>query len=281
MNRSIIKCFLASAISKITVSLKAIAFFIVSIFASQSSALTKEVNILFFGNIEKSHFAGITLGVEEANLQGKFLNFQYNLIENPSKMQLEFINEPIAIITNRNTGELRLLAEQFLESPVFNTASKSNSIREECFENVLNIVPSQRMLDDAREQWRNISKFEEINALAWHPDFKKFAASQLNNRFKEKFQKPMDDGSWSGWVSVKIIAESIIQNNMPEDLLYEIKSISNFDGQKGIGLSFRETGQLRQPILLANSNKLLGYAPVKGVTSTTNLDSLGITECYK
>jgi hypothetical protein len=52
-----------------------------------------------------------------------------------------------------------------------------------------------------------------------------------------------------------------------------------FDGQKGVPHTFRDTGQLRQPLLLVEAGKLVGEAPVPGVVDTNDLDSLGLTSC--
>ena len=46
-------------------------------------------------------------------------------------------------------------------------------------------------------------------------------------------------------------------------------------------MSFRETGQLRQPLLLVDGDRIVGEAPVRGVVDTTYLDSLGVPFCPK
>ena len=47
-------------------------------------------------------------------------------------------------------------------------------------------------------------------------------------------------------------------------------------------MSFRVTGQLRQPLLLVENGKLLNEeAPVRGVVDPDDYDSLGITGCSK
>ncbi|MDY6982158.1 MAG: hypothetical protein SV422_03630, partial [Pseudomonadota bacterium] len=53
-----------------------------------------------------------------------------------------------------------------------------------------------------------------------------------------------------------------------------------FDGQKGLNQTFRNNGQLRQPLLLVDANgELLGEAPVRGVANVDDLDSLGLPGC--
>jgi hypothetical protein len=62
-------------------------------------------------------------------------------------------------------------------------------------------------------------------------------------------------------------------------LLAALRARLAFDGQKGQDLSFRDNGQLRQPLLLIETNKIVGEAPVRGVTDVENLDSLGPFAC--
>ena len=50
-----------------------------------------------------------------------------------------------------------------------------------------------------------------------------------------------------------------------------------FDGQKGAGATFRETGQLRQLVLIIENNKIMAEAPLRGVKG--GLDSLGLLSC--
>jgi hypothetical protein len=52
-----------------------------------------------------------------------------------------------------------------------------------------------------------------------------------------------------------------------------------FDGQKGDYMTFRETGQLRQLLLVVVDGKLAGEAPVRGVAESDDLDSLDPLVC--
>jgi len=46
-------------------------------------------------------------------------------------------------------------------------------------------------------------------------------------------------------------------------------------------MNFRDTGQLRQLILLVEEDKIVGEAPVRGVAKPPTLDSLGLLNCEK
>ena len=87
----------------------------------------------------------------------------------------------------------------------------------------------------------------------------------------------MDDAAWAGWAAVKMLADTSIRADTanPAELLAFLRTDLVFDGQKGTDMSFRPDGQLRQPILMVESEKVVGETPVKG----RDLDSLGPTDC--
>jgi hypothetical protein len=76
-------------------------------------------------------------------------------------------------------------------------------------------------------------------------------------------------------------ADSAVRESITNSvaLLNHLKTNLSFDGQKGLNMNFRETGQLRQLILIVENNELKGEAPVRGVSN--DIDSLGIRECIK
>jgi hypothetical protein len=79
-----------------------------------------------------------------------------------------------------------------------------------------------------------------------------------------------------------MFADSVarIQNAEPAKLLDYLKTKLVFDGQKGVTMKFRATGQLSQ-ILIIENGKLVGEAPIKGVVDPLDLDSLGAVECQQ
>ena len=139
------------------------------------------------------------------------------------------------------------------------------------------------MFSDALAQWRSKHPDSSAEAHAWHRKFRKYAAAQLNGRYHETYNVDMDDAAWAGWAATKLIADTLIRapTLAAEALLTELKTNLAFDGQKGIDMDFRETGQLAQPLLLIENDKIVGEAPVRGVESITNLDSLGEVNCPK
>ena len=91
----------------------------------------------------------------------------------------------------------------------------------------------------------------------------------------------MNDYSWAGWAAIKMTSDAVArtQMNEPEKMLHYLKTELSFDGQKGSNMTFRETGQLRQLLLIVEDNKIATEAPVRGVAKPPTLDSLGTLNC--
>ena len=105
----------------------------------------------------------------------------------------------------------------------------------------------------------------------------------MNNRFRKAHGILMDDDAWAGWAGLKMLSEAVAraQTTEPARILAYLRNELGFDGQKGVAQTFRDTGQLRQPILLVENGKLVGEAPVPGVVDSNDLDSLGGTSCKR
>lgn len=236
---------------------------------------SNEIKFSFIGDYESQAFLGIQQGIDEANVQGVFLGQSYSLTMYPSSST--------AIFTTVDAKHITHLSKAYPNKVIFNLSAEDNNLRSQCFVNVLHILPSKAMKKDAESQWQKKSPTSDAKAQTWHHTFKKYAAGQLNSRFTNSTNKKMTDTAWAGWASVKLLSDSIARNqfNDATALLKFLKTELAFDGQKGISLNFRETGQLRQPLLLISNGKILGEAPVRGVVDTTNLDSLGLTHCSK
>jgi len=204
---------------------------------------------------------------------------------------------------------------------VLNAAAEGDDLRRQCRRqcraNLLHVIPSERMRATAEAQWRQKHSGAEadddpetsarndaetsarhhekhpgtsarhhvedhVEARAWHPDFVKYAARDLNKRFRRSQGVAMDDGAWAGWAAVRIVGEAVVRTGDadPGRILDYLRRELEFDGQKGVAHTFHESGQLRQPLLLTSpEGELLGEAPVRGVADVEDLDSLGMESC--
>lgn len=121
--------------------------------------------------------------------------------------------------------------------------------------------------------------------LEWHWSLERYGAPQVNSRFETAVGdgRRMTWQDWSVWVAMRAVltAESKSRDRDPAAIEAFLRSDGlRLDGSKGAQLSFRQwDSQLRQPILLATSNAIIGIAPLEGFLHQTNtLDSLGIDE---
>jgi ABC transporter substrate binding protein (PQQ-dependent alcohol dehydrogenase system) len=129
-------------------------------------------------------------------------------------------------------------------------------------------------------QPRPVTGTSGLTASAWHKAHEMWGALQLQNRFREKFSRPMEEKDYAAWLAIRSIGEaatrshSVAPNRIREMLLDPSFSLAGF---KGVPLSFRAWDhQLRQPILLAGERSIVGYAPIDGYLHPQNtLDTLG------
>jgi hypothetical protein len=234
---------------------------------------TLEVPLAFVGEADSSAQFGARQGLDEAIMQGEFLGQQYRLDATP--------DTAVAIISALPAAGLAELARQHPNTPVLNVGAADDDLRDQCTANVFHVLPSARMAQDATAQWQQAHPDSQVSAQAWHPGFEKYAAAQLNKRYTAQFELPMDDHAWAGWAAVKLLSDTVAreQSAAPAVLLEALRERLAFDGQKGVDMSFRPDGQLRQPLLLVEAGRLVGEAPVRGVVDIEDLDSLGPSRC--
>jgi len=260
------------------------AFIVMLLTSNFAFAEIVEVKFAYIGSKEHPALLGAQQGLSEANLQGQFLNQKYELeILSAEKANSHDFSKYVAVLTTVDTDAYTMLVERLPNTAVFNLSIKDDVLRTACINNALHIIPSNAMYADAKDQWQQKKPDSNTKAQAWHPDFVKFAARDLNKRFKKNQKKLMDDNSWAGWAAVKMTSDAVARTkiNDPAKMLHYLKTELAFDGQKGSVMNFRETGQLRQPILLVEDNKIVAEAPVRGIAKPPTLDSLGILSCEK
>jgi hypothetical protein len=241
-----------------------------------------EITLAYVGNTNNLAYSGLRLGLDEANLQGQFLNQKYELKTYSSATQFADSKETyLAVIADLAAAELLVLLEAAKHYPVFNISADDDQLRRDCHNNLLSVIPSNRMKQDASAQWQTKHPGTDVVGKAWHPDFVKFAARDLNKRFRKNYSKGMSDSAWAAWAAIRMTADTVARQAIiePAALLAHMKTNLAFDGQKGMSMNFRETGQLRQPVLIIENGELVGEAPVRGVSG--DIDSLGIPECVK
>ena len=123
----------------------------------------------------------------------------------------------------------------------------------------------------------------DLVPLEWHWSLERYGAPQVNSRFETAVgdSRRMTWQDWSVWIAMRALltAEAKSLERDPNAIEAFLRSDAlRLDGSKGAQLSFRPwDNQLRQPILLATANAIIGMAPLEGFLHQTNtLDSLGV-----
>lgn len=240
------------------------------------------IRLLYIGSAEDAAYLGARQGLNEANLQGQFLGQTYSLdIRAPGMLTAEALSGVVAVLATVNADVLPELAASAAGIPVFNLHATEDSLRSACIANLLHVTPSVAMQGDAVAQWQKVNPGAQVTASAWHGDFMKYAGRDLNKRYRAASGLAMDETSWAGWAAVKMTSDTVARLNdtSPAAVLEFLRHELKFDGQKGVEMSFRASGQLRQPLLIIKEGKIAGEAPVRGVAEADDLDSLGNSAC--
>ncbi|MEN9727188.1 MAG: hypothetical protein RL434_1554 [Pseudomonadota bacterium] len=248
--------------------------------SASASVQALEVKLAFLGTADSAAHRGAQQGLAEAQAQGEFLGLAYTL-------ELIAPGAPLpagttAVVVAATAPALQAAVAAYKAVPVLNAALTDDTLRRLCQPNLFHTQASTEMLRDAEAQWRKANpQGPAARAQAWHPDFTRYAAAQLNKRYQHTFKEPMTDEAWAGWAAVKLLSDTVAREQTAEGaaLLTALRERLAFDGQKGVDLSFRADGQLRQPLLLVVDGALAGEAPVRGVVDIEDLDSLGRVEC--
>ena len=117
-------------------------------------------------------------------------------------------------------------------------------------------------------------------ATPWHKTHEQWGAVQIQNRFKEKAGRWMEELDYAAYLAVRAIGEAATRtkaNELNTVKDYMLSDAFALNGYTGNPLSFRSwDGQLRQPVLLAAPRSLVAVAPIEGfLHPKTELDTLG------
>lgn len=117
-------------------------------------------------------------------------------------------------------------------------------------------------------------------ATAWHKTHDQWGATQMQNRFKDRVGRWMEEQDYGAYLAVRAIGEAATRtksNELKPIKDYLLSDQFALQGYKGNPLSFRSwDGQLRQPVLLAAPRSMVSVAPIEGfLHPKTELDTLG------
>lgn len=119
--------------------------------------------------------------------------------------------------------------------------------------------------------------------LAWSPVFEQWGATQLQLRFLKAAGRLMTSKDFGGWMAVRTLGEAATRTHSadPATMIAFIHSPQfELGAFRGVRLTFRLwDGQLRQPVLLADTRQLVSVSPQPGfLHQVSELDTLGIDQ---
>lgn len=136
---------------------------------------------------------------------------------------------------------------------------------------------------------RPVAGTQGLVPTAWARPHEQWGATQLQNRFLRQAERWMTERDYAAWMAVRAVGEAATRtkSNDPATIDRYLRG-KEFElaAFKGTKLNFRDwDGQLRQPILLADTRSLVSVSPQEGfLHQFSTLDTLGIdrpeTKCH-
>jgi ABC-type branched-subunit amino acid transport system substrate-binding protein len=228
---------------------------------------------------------GLTLGAGEANQTASLFGDRVELRERvgtgreaiaAAKEMLADGKVSILVGTTPSDADALSRLAESRHVIFFNAASRSQSLRSACRRYTFHVEATDAMYSNAFSlAMSGQAKVEGAVArsdsgsresvVLWAQSLERFGASQLNQRYRDKYHVGMDGAAWAGWVAVKIAADAALraQSTAPAKLLSYLESPSTqFDGHKGWPLTFRLADhQLRQPLYIVAMSPAHGTTP--------------------
>jgi len=128
---------------------------------------------------------------------------------------------------------------------------------------------------------RPVAGSEGLRPVTWHRVVEAWGAAQLQSRFEDLAERPMQDRDYATWAALRAIGEAVTRTGAADAGTlrgYMLSEDFELAGFKGRPLTFRSwNGQLRQPIPLVHERALVAQAPLEGfLHQRTELDTLGL-----
>ena len=253
-----------------------------------AAAHAADVVITAVGGKDSAAGRGVVLGVAEANAQGRYFGrgfaIQYvDPVDPPGAVAgVAIVISPRGGDRSEGGGEAAAGAEGSPPEPpgfwerwgraadagwlVLNAVDRGDALR--CRDGLFHVIPSRRMLAEALRREGGDAPSppppDGLRAQAWHASLFRFAARDLNARYRERFAAPMGPEAWAGWAAARAVGEAVLRTESgdPRRLRGYFREELALDGQKGVALRFAGDGQLWQPVyLVAGDGVRAEFAP--------------------
>ena len=230
---------------------------------------------------------GVELGIVEAHRAASLLGGTVDVPSRaesvPAGIALISHNNLSAVICSASADEIVALGRacESAATPLFNVSAADDSLRAaRCSRFTFHVCASDAMCQSALGALAKSSGKPDTTIELWDHRLERFGAAQLNDRFRSRARQPMDSLAWAGWFAVKVAWEASIRARATDGagtVAYLERETTQFDGQKGIPLSFRQWDhQLRQPLYaVAAASEPISIPALSAGSSRDELDVLG------
>lgn len=130
---------------------------------------------------------------------------------------------------------------------------------------------------------RPVAGSEGLTAHAWDRVVEQWGAAQLQSRFEDLADRPMQDIDYAAWAALRSLGEAATRTKSDDPATlrsYILGPDFELAGFKGRPQTFRSwNGQMRQPMPLTHRGALVAQAPLEGfLHQRTELDTLGLDQ---
>jgi ABC transporter substrate binding protein (PQQ-dependent alcohol dehydrogenase system) len=130
---------------------------------------------------------------------------------------------------------------------------------------------------------RPVAGAEGLTPRTWDRVVEQWGAAQLQSRFNDQSNRPMQSKDYGAWVALRALGEAVTRTKSADAATlraYMLGPDFELAGFKGRPLTFRSwNGQLRQPIPLTHRGALVAQAPLDGfLHQRSELDTLGLDQ---
>ena len=228
------------------------------ILATTGYAYAQEgAEIFYFGARDDYALLGVGQGLEDSD--GSNQQFRLKVLT-PDNFRPFKDPVPEAIFAAVDAESIRLLSYFNPDVPIFNLAEENPLLRELCLPNVFHIVPSAALRAQALQVWKEKNPDNEAHeALAWHGNYDRGKAADLNALFLRKRKVEMVEQAWAGWIAARIFtaAKAKLTSAGRRNFVAFIQHEMEIDGYKRSLVAFHSSGELRQDLLIVSDEQVV------------------------
>jgi ABC-type branched-subunit amino acid transport system substrate-binding protein len=229
---------------------------------------------------------GVELGAAEAKQTASLLGGNVVLFEESALGSVDaaatrlLSGRKVQVIIGSSAEDANALSQFADEHGLifFDAASRSTTLRSSCRRHTFHIEASDSMYANASRRG-GARRDTDDSTVLWAGSLEKYGASQINERFRNRYHAPMDGSAWAGWVAVKIAAEAALRARSARTaalLSYLEAASTTFDGHKGWPLSFRSSDhQLRQPLYVVMRSGQTSGPGARDIPQLSSLSTAG------